>query len=112
MGTEIIKKLKHYNTDTITSIFPDYFIVIKPKLTDIKQSVAILRSDKKINSENSFSKYFDQITELIDIDKKVDVMIPSLQEYQSKKKREARIGWVIAFILGLLPSLILYFISK
>lgn len=31
--------------------------------------------------------YFDQISILINIDKKVDTMIPSLEEYEKKKKK-------------------------
>ena len=87
IGISIVQKLKKYNTKTITEVFPFYFTTIKPKLTDIKSIVATLRSDKKINSEKSFSEYFEQISMLIDMDKKVDTMIPSLDEYEKKKKK-------------------------
>lgn len=112
IGIKIIKRLSDYDTDTLTTVFPEYHKEIKPKLTEIRQCVATLRSDKKINSEKSFSAYFDQITELIEIDKKVDIMIPSLHEYQSKKKREKVVGKIISFVLGLLSAFILYFITK
>lgn len=61
IGITIVEKLKRYDTKTITKVFPYYFTTIKPQLTDIKGIVASLRSNKKIDSDKSFSTYFDQI---------------------------------------------------
>lgn len=61
IGITIVEKLKRYDTKTITEVFPYYFTTIKPQLTDIKGIVASLRSNKKIDSDKSFSTYFDQI---------------------------------------------------
>lgn len=93
IGITIVEKLKRYDTKTITEVFPYYFTTIKPQLTDIKGIVASLRSNKKIDSDKSFSTYFDQIYILINIDKKVDTMIPSLEEYEKKKKKESLKTW-------------------
>ena len=60
---------------------------------DVGEMVAILRSEKKIDSEISFSAYFDQITELIDLDKQVDVMIPSLEEFKKKERKSQLQTW-------------------
>ena len=60
---------------------------------DVGEMVAILRSEKKIDSEISFSAYFDQITELIDLDKQVDVMIPSLEEFKKKERKSQLKTW-------------------
>ena len=115
IGITIVEKLKKYDTKTITEVFPYYFTTIKPQLTDIKGIVASLRSDKKIDSDKSFSAYFDHISILINIDK-VDTMIPSLVEYEKKKKKERLKTWVISIlssiISGLLVGIIMYFVTK
>ena len=115
IGITIVEKLKRYDTKTITEVFPYYFTTIKPQLTDIKGIVASLRSDKKIDSDKSFSAYFDHISILINIDKKVDTMIPSLVEYEKKKKKERLKTWVISIlssiISGLLVGIIMYFVT-
>lgn len=116
IGITIVEKLKKYDTKTITEVFPYYFTTIKPQLTDIKGIVASLRSDKKIDSDKSFSAYFDHISILINIDKKVDTMIPSLVEYEKKKKKERLKTWVISIlssiISGLLVGIIMCFVTK
>lgn len=116
IGITIVEKLKKYDTKTITEVFPYYFTTIKPQLTDIKGIVASLRSDKKIDSDKSFSAYFDHISILINIDKKVDTMIPSLVEYEKKKKKERLKTWVISIlssiISGLLVGIIMYFVTR
>lgn len=116
IGITIVEKLKRYDTKTITEVFPYYFTTIKPQLTDIKGIVASLRSDKKIDSDKSFSAYFDQISILINIDKKVDTMIPSLEEYEKKKKKErlktCGVSILSSIISGLLVGIIMYFVTK
>jgi hypothetical protein len=116
IGITIVEKLKRYDTKTITEVFPYYFTTIKPQLTDIKGIVASLRSNKKIDSDKSFSTYFDQIYILINIDKKVDTMIPSLEEFEKKKKKERLKTWIISIlssvISGLLVGIIMYFVTK
>ena len=116
IGITIVEKLKRYDTKTITEVFPYYFTTIKPQLTDIKGIVASLRSNKKIDSDKSFSTYFDQIYILINIDKKVDTMIPSLEEFEKKKKKERLKTWIISIlssvISGLLVGIIIYFVTK
>lgn len=116
IGITIVEKLKRYDTKTITEVFPYYFTTIKPQLTDIKGIVASLRCNKKIDSDKSFSTYFDQIYILINIDKKVDTMIPSLEEYEKKKKKERLKTWIISIlssiISGLLVGIIIYFVTK
>ncbi len=114
LGEQIIKKLNGYSANTIATIFPTYYSEIKPKLTDIKQVVAHLRTEKKISAEKTFSAYFDQITELIDMDKTIDRFIPSLAEYEQKvsneqKKKDRRqvyINIVIAVVSASIPLLL------
>lgn len=115
LGTTIIEKVSQYDNRALTVVFNDYFTEIKPKITDIRNIVANLRSEKKIDSEKSFSAYFDQITELIDIDKRVDVMIPSLEEFQQKGSKSERKIWIAgivsAIISGLVVGVLVYYIT-
>lgn len=107
LGIAIIEKVAQYDNNTLTTVFPAYFTIIKPKITDIKNKVAILRSEKKINSEISFSTYFDQITELIELDKNVDVMIPSLEDFKQRDKKsriKQAIIWIVSTIITAIIS--------
>ena len=112
LGMNIIEKVSQYDNKALTSVFPEYFKVIKPKITDIKNNVAILRSEKKIDSEISFSAYFDQITELIDLDKQVDVMIPSLEEFKKKERKSQCKVWISGIVSAILSGLAVYFLTK
>lgn len=111
LGTTIIEKVSQYDNKALTSVFPDYFTEIKPKITDIRNIVANLRSEKKIDSERSFSAYFDQITELIDLDKRVDVMIPSLEEFKQKEARNEWKVWIAGIVSAIISGLAVYFIT-
>ncbi len=116
LGTSIIDKLSQYDNKTLTSVFPDYFREIKPKITTIRNTVAVLRSEKKIDSEKSFSAYFDQITELIDIDKRVDIILPSLEEFKQKENTLKNKRWIenaiTAVATGVVVGLLVYFLTN
>jgi hypothetical protein len=131
LGTNIIHKLTPYNTQTLTQVFPDYFTLIKPKITEIQQSIAEKRMERKTDIDKSFCAYFDEIKELVEIDKSVNKMIPSLQEYsdrqameeqnqqmeeQKKSKKERLwqygIGSAIGFVSAALIALLTWFLTK
>jgi len=88
LGTSIINKLQSYDIETLTKIFPKYFIVVKPKITEIQRNIAERRMERKTDLDKSFSAYFDEITELLQMNNSVDRIIPSLQEYSNKKAKE------------------------
>ena len=112
LGTSIIEKVAQYDNKVLTSVFPVYFTEIRPKITDIKNIVANLRSEKKIDSEKSFSEYFDQITELIDFDKRVDVMIPSLEEFEQKENKSRNKKWLFRILSGVIVGLLVFFATE
>ena len=120
LGTNIINKLQAYDTETLTKIFPDYFTSIKPKITEIRQSVAQRRMERKIDSEKSFFAYFKEITELVEINTTVDRRIPSLQEYSDKKAKENKkerlwkylIGPIIGFVSAALIALLTWLLKN
>lgn len=106
LGIAIVEKVAQYDNETLTTIFPEYFTIIKPQITDIKNKVAVLRAKKDLNSEVSFSAYFDQITELIEMDKRVDVMIPSLEEFRQRTKKSQRMKSVIWLVATVVTAII------
>jgi len=87
-GTSIINKLQPYDTETLTKIYPEYFTRIKPKIIEIQQGIAERRMERKADLDKSFSAYFNEIAELVQISTAVDRIIPSLQEYSDKKAKE------------------------
>ncbi len=94
LGKSIIDKLSVYPTDVITTNFPDYYQIIKPKLIEVRANLAKIRKRKKnstIGSNDSFSSYFDQVLLLLEFNKNVDFNIPSLEEYYQKKLAEEAI---------------------
>ena len=115
LGSSIIEKVSKYDNKTLTSVFPDYFSEIKPQITEIKNTVAKLRSKKKKDLEKSFSEYFDQITELINFDKRVDIMIPSLEEFKKKEQKTDNKMWITgvvsAVVSGIIVGLTVFFIT-
>jgi len=112
LGTSIINKLMPYDTETLTNVFPSYFTSIKPKIIEIQQNVALRRMERKIESNKSFSAYFDEIVELVNINKSVDKMIPSLQEFNRKKGKENRKDILWKIIIGLISCLVGFLLSK
>lgn len=112
LGAKILNRLNVYSSETITKVFPDYYSEIDPKITKIKQEVAILRSEKKISSDQSFSNYFFQIAELIDIDKKVATFIPALDKFENKRKKENRRHWEITAFITVLGVIVGWLLNK
>lgn len=116
LGNGIIDKLSKYETATLSAVFSEYYQVIKPKLTTIKEIVAVIRSEKKGDAEKSFLAYFDQITEMVEIDKEVDKMIPSLEEYDHKRKMEESKSnvkqTIIAIVGALIGGVLVYVITS
>jgi hypothetical protein len=90
LGVSIGEKLKPYDTETLTAVFPDYYTLIKPEIIEIKKKVAEFRLERKTDSEKTFLAYFEEIKELVEFNKLIDRMIPSLQDYSDKKAIEKR----------------------
>jgi len=100
LGIRIAKNLEPYDTDTFTNVFPDYFTIIKPKITEIQTHIAECRNKRGGNSERYFAVYFDEIKDLIDIDKKVDMRIPALQDFSNRKKKEEKFKKIWKYLIG------------
>ena len=131
LGTTIVSKVQPYDTETLTTVFPAYFTSIKPQISDIKEHIVAIRMERKPNSEQFFVAYFNEIKQLIEINKSVDRVLPSLQEYaekraneklkrqieEQKKKKKERIwmfciGPIIGFVFGIIIALLNWWLKR
>ncbi len=97
----IIDILEKYDSETIAAVIPNYYTEIKPDISDISETIASLRTDKRVKSGDA--DVYDQYTEIVKKLKKYqDIVIraeSSLVEIQAqnnkKKKRDIVVSWVI-----------------
>lgn len=119
LGNKIHSSLDVYSTTTLAAVFPDYYQTIKPKLVEIQMIIGDFRKRQKESIE-SFELYFDQIKILMDFNKKVETMIPSLEMYHYKKIKEERVstlknrlfGLLLVFLGATLTFLINFFLKR
>lgn len=88
LGEQVAKQLNAYRSETLSAVFPEYFKEYKPRMLEIKELIAQLRAEKKNDTDKSFNEYFDQIEELVMINKAVSKVLPSLDEFENKRKKE------------------------
>jgi len=68
--------------------------------------------ERKTDSDKSFFAYFDEIKELVEINKSVDKIIPSLQEYSDKKKKERLGSYLWGFASAALIAILTWLLTK
>ena len=106
IGNNIIATMRKYNTHTIKDVFPEYYSHIRPEITDIQILVANLRAEKNPNPEKSFDDYARQAIHLIEIKKKIDQQVPSLEEYARKHKKEKWASIIITAIITCIATIV------
>ena len=87
VGGNIQEKMIQYQIGAISEIFPDYYRVLRPEVTNIKLKIAQLRTGP-MGSKGSFSDYQGYIEALLDINNKVESMLPSLEDYGRREREE------------------------
>lgn len=104
IGLTIVDKIKKYSNKSITTVFPDYYSNIRPLLIQMQSDMAEIRSDK--NSYNEpFLGYITKLNSLIDSLKKIDAMLPALEEFERKEKQESWKKRTIQFVSALLIAI-------
>jgi hypothetical protein len=96
VGSAIVHSIEKYDTEIITSIFPNYYTDVKPALLDVKAELADTRAHKKLNPETgtkSFTPYKDKIANLILQLRRCIEQIPHLQA--EKRKKQTKNFWKI-----------------
>ena len=116
VGIFIISEINKYDTDTITHAFPEYYKVIRPTVTDIQETVALLRKEGQVGPDGTFHRYFVQIKNLIQISKEVSKAIPALEEFRQKREKEEKRKTdktiIISAIIALISGTIFFLLGK
>lgn len=100
-GIHIVEVMNKYDNETISAVFLQYYQEIKPALTECQGEVAALRSNVSVDANQSFEEYLAIIKKMKKLRDKVDVMIPSLEEYQKKQKDRARKRIILEVVCGI-----------
>lgn len=114
---KIIDVLQEYKVEEIQSALPNYYSEIRPRIEEISEEIASMRTDKRFNGdkkeETAVDDYPKVIEELQRYYKAVNAAMPSLIEIREKKKeaevavekKDFVIKWVIpivSFVTGLI----------
>lgn len=100
---KIIKKLKRYSPECIEKALPDYYSVMRPRLEEMTEIIASLRTDKRIASsygQDAIDAYTKIIEELKQYHKTVLSAVPSLNEIRAKT---FMVKWgfpILVFLVG------------
>ena len=111
--TKIIDALKKYDVDCIQGALPDYYPTIRPRLQEISETIATLRTEKRFNSsgeETAVDEYLKIVQELKQYYKTVLCATASLNELRAKTRvKKVFINWIIP-IGGIIIGAIIAFI--
>ncbi|MDA3779696.1 MAG: hypothetical protein PF487_05650 [Bacteroidales bacterium] len=105
IGLTIVDKVKRYSNKTITNVFPDYYSSIRPLLIQMQSDMAEIRSDKN-NYNQPFLNYITKLNLLIDSLKRIDSMLPGLEEFEQKEKRESLKKIAVQFFSAVMIAII------
>ena len=87
--SKIIAALKRYDAECIQSVLPDYYPVMRPRLQEISETIATLRTEKRFNSsseETAVDEYLKIVKELKQYYKTVLSATVSLNELRLKMR--------------------------
>lgn len=112
--TKIINTLEYYDSEEINYAIPTYYSDIRPRIEEISENIAHLRTDKRINSvsekETAIDDYPKIIEELKGYYITVSKAVPSLIEIKKKNKKKNRKAIVIP-IIAIVVSIIIAIIG-
>lgn len=89
---KIIDALQEYDVGEIRNALPNYYSEIRPRIEEISEEIAILRTEKRFNAdkkeETAIDDYPKVIEELQFFYKTINAALPSLIEIREKNKKE------------------------
>lgn len=101
--TKIIDVLEDYEVEEINSAIPTYYSEIRPRIEEISEGIAILRTEKRFNNsaeeETAVDEYPKIIEELKGYYKTINKSIPSLLEIKEKNKKKKRDAFLVQKII-------------
>ncbi|MFW5803908.1 MAG: hypothetical protein ACOCWG_01600 [bacterium] len=114
--SEIHDKIHRFDLETITSVLPNYYSEIYPRLLAIKEEISEERekNDDLFTKGKHLHKYEKLYAELIEIDIKLADAIKGMKEYKMKEKKEknraSRKNIFINILVAVIAALITAFI--
>lgn len=108
--TKIIDVLEDYEVEEINSAIPTYYSKIRPRIEEISEGIAILRTEKRFKNsaeeETAVDEYPKIIEELKDYYKTINKSIPSLLEIKEKNKRKKRDAFIFQKIIPIVAVVV------
>ena len=113
LRARIIESLNPYDNETINAIVPAYYTEVRPKLDEICNGIATLRSTKDIALTDDIQRHVNEYNEIIkkliaDVSK-ISTCIPALEEYKKKNKVVESKGYQKEISLLIIGAAILAF---
>jgi len=104
---KIGKDLRPFSSHTISSVFPEYYKEIKPKLIELQTGLRESRTQKNMfDNSLKYDKKSLVLGELIEYQNKVISIIPALSNFEKTSRRKKIKGWIINVIIGVISALI------
>ncbi len=101
--TKIIDVLEDYEVEEINSAIPTYYSKIRPRIEEISEGIAVLRTEKRFNSsveeETAVDEYPKIIEELKGYYKTISKAIPSLIEIKKKNKKKRQDAFIFQKVI-------------
>ncbi len=93
---KIQQGMSGYSHVCISTVAPEYYRVIRPKLEQAAKDIAAIRKNKDVSGDDileEVERYTEVLRELREYSDGIDRMIPSLQEYQEKEAGAEKKEW-------------------
>lgn len=101
--TKIIDVLEDYEVEEINSAIPTYYSKMRPRIEEISEEIATLRTEKRFNTsaeeETAVDEYPKIIEELKGYYKTINKSIPSLLEIKEKNKKKKRDAFLVQKVI-------------
>ena len=101
--TKIIDVLEDYEVEEINSAIPTYYSKIRPRIEEISEGIAVLRTEKRFNSsveeETAVDEYPKIIEELKGYYKTISKAILSLIEIKKKNKKKRQDAFIFQKVI-------------
>lgn len=114
----IYEMVKDFSRETLVEVFPEYYNKIVPEIENAMQKIPRYKSEKDIGNPNLESvKGYVEIIEGTKLHfAKVSEMMPSLVDYENRKKKEERNKtinqYAIKLILAIVSALLGYLLAQ
>lgn len=100
---KMINILEKYTAEEIQKALPCYYSKIRPRVEEISEEIASLRTEKRFNGEEKEETAVDQypkiVEELQKYNRTISLAVPSLIDIRQKNERDKRKEFIIKWIV-------------